>query len=520
MSTEAQTYDQVPFPNQAVPPSDPDRLAAIATLFGMRPQRVDRARLLELGCASGGNLLPLAERFPESTFIGTDFSHGQIATARRGAELLGLKNIELRAASIMDLDESLGQFDYIIAHGFYSWVSPDVQEQMLKLTGQLLAPQGVAYASYNTYPGWCLPNIVRAMVCGYTSPEAPIQLRLSESRKLLQFFSAALNDDPTPYARLLKSEIDRVLASEDGYVAHEHLGENNEPVYFHEFVERAAKHGLQYVGDSLLHTMFGSILGAEVEARLMPLVHDAVSVEQHIDLVQNRAFRMSLLCHADIPLVRRLGPECLEGLYVAGRFRRASAETQPGSEDHFFTPDGAVIGTSSPVVKAALDELGRRWPSSVSVEELRSIVAQTVPAADPSAATAHREGLDRHLMESLRAGYLELRSRPDHFTSRISTHPTASPLAREQARISPRVTNRRHEMVSLDEISQNLLRYLDGQRDREGLLSVLHEAVDRGQLAILVNGVPIREHASATNILTQVLDRSLALLAADSLLVA
>ena len=35
---------------------------------------------------------------------------------------LGLSNVDLQAADIMDLPDAFGSFDYIIAHGLYSWV--------------------------------------------------------------------------------------------------------------------------------------------------------------------------------------------------------------------------------------------------------------------------------------------------------------------------------------------------------------------------------------------------------------
>jgi hypothetical protein len=55
-SAATNPYDEVPYPDKPVPKSHPDRLAAVATLFGMQPPAIDHCRVLELGCASGRNL--------------------------------------------------------------------------------------------------------------------------------------------------------------------------------------------------------------------------------------------------------------------------------------------------------------------------------------------------------------------------------------------------------------------------------------------------------------------------------
>ena len=98
----------------------PDQLAAVATLFGMRPQPPDRCRVLELGCAGGGNLIPMALALPESRFLGIDLSRRQISTGQALVRKLGLRNIGLQPLSVLDLDSRFGRFDYIICHGIYS----------------------------------------------------------------------------------------------------------------------------------------------------------------------------------------------------------------------------------------------------------------------------------------------------------------------------------------------------------------------------------------------------------------
>src|SRR4051812_41655243 len=153
----------------------------------MSPAPVDRCRVLELGCAGGGNLLPMAETLPQSTFFGIDLSPVQIGHGQRIIRALGLTNLRLEAMSILDVPEDFGEFDYIIAHGVYSWVPPAVQQKILDLCAAHLAPQGVAYLSYNTYPGWHLRQMAREMMLYHVAGIESPQESAAQATALVQF---------------------------------------------------------------------------------------------------------------------------------------------------------------------------------------------------------------------------------------------------------------------------------------------------------------------------------------------
>ena len=147
-------YDAVPYESLSFAQSHPARMSGMAKLFGLAAPPLATARVLELGCTYGGNLLPLAMRYPGAQFVGVDFSQVQIERANKSRDELGLRNVTFRQADIRDIAKESGQFDYIVAHGVYSWVPSDVQEALLELMGRHLAPEGVGYVSYNVYPGW------------------------------------------------------------------------------------------------------------------------------------------------------------------------------------------------------------------------------------------------------------------------------------------------------------------------------------------------------------------------------
>src|SRR4051812_35199224 len=155
-------YDAVPYESHAFPQTAPGHLAAIAYIFGLDAIDVTTARVLEIGCAAGGNVIPFAALHPEARVVGIDLSSVQVEQGRRRVKALGLKNLELLQGDIAAMNlTALGQFDLIICHGVYSWVPHNVQEAILSACDSVLAPAGVAYVSYNVYPGWKSIEIVR-----------------------------------------------------------------------------------------------------------------------------------------------------------------------------------------------------------------------------------------------------------------------------------------------------------------------------------------------------------------------
>ena len=76
--SESTYYDTLPYDSYSFPYSHPARLAAVARLFGLTPPENKKFRVLELGSASGGNLIPLAMFYPEVEVIGVDYSEVQV----------------------------------------------------------------------------------------------------------------------------------------------------------------------------------------------------------------------------------------------------------------------------------------------------------------------------------------------------------------------------------------------------------------------------------------------------------
>jgi SAM-dependent methyltransferase len=234
------SYDAVPYESFPYAQAHPDRLATIAALLGLRPASPARCRVLELGCAAGGNLIPLGILFPASQFVGIDLSEVQLHEGRDAIELLKLSNVELKHQDIMGLTEEAGTFDYVICHGVYSWVHAEIQERILEICSRNLAPRGVAYISYNTYPGWHMRGMIRDVMLFHARAFADPATKVRQARNLLDFLAKAVGTESSPYGALLRSEVESIRRSSDSYLFHEHLEDENSPVYFFEFAERAA----------------------------------------------------------------------------------------------------------------------------------------------------------------------------------------------------------------------------------------------------------------------------------------
>jgi SAM-dependent methyltransferase len=317
----ASAYDEVPYASYPYAQSHPDRLATIATLFGMSPPPIDKCRVLELGCASGGNLIPMAYGLRDSEFLGIDISAHHIAEGQALCKTLALTNIELRRFDILDLPTSLGSFDYIIAHGLYSWVPPAVQEKILKICRTHLVSQGVAYISYNTYPGWHFRGMIRDMMLYHTRQFSTPKERAAQGRALLDFLAKSVPTKDSAYGTMLQAELDLLGQLSDNYILHDHLEQANEPLYFHEFAERAGAAGLRYLGEADFNVMVTDALPQDIARTLQHISKDILRTEQYMDFVRNRTFRQTLLCHEDIVLRRALAPDVLKGLAVASSAR-------------------------------------------------------------------------------------------------------------------------------------------------------------------------------------------------------
>jgi len=473
MAQKETSYDAIPYSSHPFPQSHPDRMAATASLFGLAAPAVENCRVLEIGCSMGGNLIAMAQKYPLGRFVGIDLSSKQIAEGWKIVDSLGIRNLELRQMDIMDIPEGLGEFDYIVCHGVYSWVPPVVQEKILSLCKRHLAADGVAYVSYNTYPGWHIRGIVRDMMMYRGMQFSDTATRLAQAKALVGFVANSALGTEDPYRKLLQDELDVLIRSDDYYLHHDHLEENNHPVYFHEFARRLGVNGLQYLGEADFYTMVSTNFAPEIAKTLHDLgAHDIIQMEQYMDFVRCRYFRQTLICHGSARLNRQLAPDLVKGYHLASQAAPADLTDEPGrtdSQQTFRTPGGRGITCRSAATKQVLQTLRDRWPASVPFAEL----ARSLPEHD-----CNDEFLANEMLACMAAGVVEWRVSPDPFTTDVGERPRSSASARRQAAVGNRVTNLRGETITLDDLHRIALQHLDGEQETSRLAGTIARHID------------------------------------------
>lgn len=533
------SYDEVPYTSHVFKFTHPGALATLATLFGLQPPPLAGSRVLELGCASGTNLMAMAQATPDGEFVGIDLANRQIQEGQDKLRCLGMKNVTLKQMSIMDITHQLGKFDYIVVHGVYSWVPAEVQDKILQVCHDNLTSNGIAYVSYNTYPGWYVQNTLRELMLYHTQQFPQIPLKMEQAKAALQLFEQLLKTQTGPYSFLLKQHIERLLKERDDYLFHEYLERNNVPMFFSQFMDRATRYGLHYLADSDVGSMFATHLAPEIADILRP-VDDPIRQEQLLDFVTNRSFRRTLLCRQ--PVATQIVPQAVTGFHLAAPLVALSPTPNltEGIEEEFqHSLSDQKWSTTSAVVKALSLCLGRAWPQSLSFGEL---LQQVHSRLDVTPGKVDSPQLQDPLINSLIALYLkenvELFRYPPQLTRTVSACPLTTPLTRLQAHRGETVTNVYGGNDSFGPGITFLLGCLDGHQDRAALINLVLQQVETGQLEIVWSGnrfsfrIPQKSSGpipspppgmvgeELRNLMSGFVDRTLQLLASKAFLVA
>lgn len=518
----ATSYDEVPYDRMLCSPSHPDVLATVATLYGLKPPPVRSCRALELGCASGGNLIPMAFYLPNARFVGIDFSPRQVAEGQNIIRQLDLSNIDLKVLSILDVTPDLGEFDYIICHGVYSWVPREVQDKILAVCAQNLAADGLALVSYNAYPGWAMRLAIRDMLCFHVRPYADPATRVEQARAFMEFLDASLTQPYSTFDRFVKHEAAAIRSVSDSYFFHDLLEEHNHPLYFSEFAERAARHKLQYVAEAWPGPQAAK-LSTHVKHQLEQECPERIRREQYFDFLSNREFRVTLLCHdhQSVPAAPRA--EVVTGLYLSARVLpvKEQPDIYGAATEHFRGPGGGIFATDNPVLKTALVTLVKSRQRAMHFADLANqVFAQLAQATElaPAYRTPNTQMLAQALLECYLSLLVELNLTVPSVVVDIGERPSANRLTRLEATTKGSIPNPWHQTVDLGDFDRALLQYLDGSRDRAALLDILGELVANHTLTIQKEGQSVTDAVTARELLAKMLEASLQKLAKNYLL--
>jgi SAM-dependent methyltransferase len=435
---------------------------------------VQTARVLELGGGDGGNLIPMAFGLPGASFTGIDLNDQALARGRAHARAMNLSNVDLQPGDLEQLDLD-GPFDYVIAHGVYSWVSPAARDNLLTTAGRALTDQGVLYVSYNALPGGHLRQIVRELMQFATRGETDPRRIVERARGAVQLVKHAQGPSDV-YGVFLDEYLTKVLERSDAGVFHDDLEIHNEAVHVTQIAEHAERHGLQYLAEAdMRESSFGNVAPGVADALDSLEPETEVEQEQALDFLRLRMYRQTLFCRAaaprnDVPDRDRL--DVLQA-YSPMHAEDPDANLEDDSVAVFVGRHDARMRTDHPAVKQAFARLGEAWPASHPIAEL------TRQSVDPDA-------VRQAILGGHAAGLVQLTSHAPEIATTIDERPQTSALARAQvAGAAAAVTNLKHERIPIaDADGGRLIALLDGTRDRQALLEEMDDDEARLQASL------------------------------------
>lgn len=474
----AQDYDAVPYEDCPLIQTKPDNLGLIARLLGINSAAPDNCRVLELGCASGGNLIPLAYYWPGSEFTGIELSEKQAAQGKQIIDDLQLSNIIISHKDILSLDESLGTFDYVIAHGVYSWVPAEVQDHMLKLIPKLLSPNGVAFISYNTLPGWHLRMAIRDIMLYPSSPDASAEQKKDNGIEMLHKMARGLPEDSSLSELWLKKETEFLLTQPPSYLLHDYLEENNNPIYFHKFMEKAEANHLQFLSEADMYTMLGSTLTEEAEQELDD-IEDLIDYQQYMDFYYLRYFRQTLLCHDSISLDYELDiDEIVECYFIALLNCNEEIDLDNSNMQTFTHPNGDSFDISHPLTKAAIVALSHQFPNAYSYTQLEEITREILRENNSTYMESDSNDMLEELFNLYLSQGLELSQVNRPITVNISNKPKASRLVQAYLKYNRCcIGSTHHGNIPLNDYDKYFLSLLDGSRTAEQVAEIIEAKI-------------------------------------------
>ncbi len=460
-------YDELLYGDLTFFYTHPNHLAGVAALCGLAAPPVAGCRVLELACGTGFNLLGMSHSLPDARLVGVDLSEKQIRHGKDAIAALGVTNVELRAGPLEEVDASFGEFDFIVAHGVFSWVPAEVQRAVLRVVRDRLAPNGLAFISYNTLPGWSTRTTLRDLMRLFDSTDAPAAERVRHAKQAARQFLENLPPDGNHYADTLRAELAALDDQPDYYILAEHLTPFNRPMYFTDFAALLTEHGLQHASDSEYHK--NAFVQPEEERAAGD---DLIRAEQLLDYRRQRDFRQSVICHTAREVPRWPDPALVLPLWLTPRVKLVDPDADPtGSFDlvrHGDAEDAFAI--HDPLFRRILRRMlatpGRKVRVDACLPDLADLDLPFGPAMAPSLlASAVAQGAASELWTPFAAD--------PPFATVAGDQPRACPFARHEATAGRSVTNRFHFKSRLTDRDRDVFLRMDGRTTRDDLAVAL-----------------------------------------------
>lgn len=456
-------YETVPYIGYPIPAMHPRRLAWTARVKGGPRPELEHARVLEIGCGDGANLLSVLAFEPGWSGLGIDASPHALGLARTGALRGGITRATFAVMDIATAEVEPEAWDFVLAHGVYSWIDPDRRAALRRLVRRALAPTGLAAISFNALPGWGVRGRIRDILLR-AGDHDPMEL-LTRLR--------ALTSADHPWARMLSHELDLARGARPDYLAHEYLEEHNEAFWVGDVARPAMADGLAWVGDS----QFDLAAGRSGEMARELLGVDGLRGEELADLVTYCQLRSLVFCRDDAPRPpAATDAELLDEAFVSGVVTPTTEEfdVRAGVESVMRSAEGMDILVTEPLCKMALDELARIHPDALTAAELAERARERLGLLGVHPASAEETALRDGILRLWRAGALELRLHRPRVRTAAPSPATVSAFTRWEAEMRPAVSTPIGTFLQLEDEQRASIRALDGSGEAPtGLVELL-----------------------------------------------
>ena len=500
------SYNDIPYMGRVHSQTHIERLALAAQIFGIETVPLEHARVLELGCGDGSNLVNMALNLPNAHFVGIDGSEVHIVRGREMAQTAQASNVQLEAMDITAITDQFGQFDYILCHGVFSWVPENVRDHILRISRECMTPLGIGYISYNAYPAWKQHEMLRDMMRFHAFRMEDPKEQILQARALVQFIGEHVPDTiNNSYGKFINSQVEFISGLTEEYLYHEYLEAHNQPYWFYEFIKLLDANELQYLGDTDLSSMINLHWPEETRDLLNHISPTQYELEQYMDMLRCRRFRCSTFVHHAREVTRGIEPKVFTNFYYSYKAcdKWITPEPKEGSTDE--STEGASTGntetSSSDEIIAALpvniesnnvqgliqvalfQHLHEQWPKRVHFKELVSLGEQTKGAnlSDDEQISLAELMQTLYLKEVVQAHLYAPQIAND-----IPTHPKLNGVARHQATYQEVVSTQLHDMVIVrDEWVRSMVTLMDGTRTVPEISEGLYTQMSKGDLPTL-----------------------------------
>jgi ubiquinone/menaquinone biosynthesis C-methylase UbiE len=276
--------------------------SALQALGRRAPDLCQPFTWLELGCGTGVSAVIAAATHPQGTFIGIDINAAAIVQAQALAQAAGLRNVQFICASfeeaLNDPAHVLPACEFVVSHGVYSWVSPEIRRVMQQLVQRLLKPGGVLYMAYMSQPGSASMAAAQKLAQLYASSHALDTIaQTHQALNLLQRTAQAGTGYFAEHARMT-SAVDQLARMDERYVAHEFLNVHWDSLHVADVMADMQSVDCDFIGSAtLLENVDGASLPVGAQALFQELLRQGnhcALLETFKDIARNQNQRRDL----------------------------------------------------------------------------------------------------------------------------------------------------------------------------------------------------------------------------------